>query len=180
MKKRTTQTRALLEEALLLLLKKKDLKTITVRELCSRAGINRTTFYNHYSSPEAVLEEMAERYLDDIRATLENTDGEIEKNVRTVFRYMEEHLSLTRIMLTSPINYTFLERLFSIPRIVDLLEASLSSVAGEREKTAVISFALSGSYKLIKDWTASDERISPDEEASLVLNLSRRVCRGGE
>ncbi len=123
---------------------------------------------------------MAERYLDDIRATLENGDGEIEKNVRTVFRYMEEHLSLTRIMLTSPINYTFLERLFSIPRIADLLEASLSSVTDEKEKRAVISFALSGSYKLIKDWTALDERISPDDEASLVLNLSRRVCRGGE
>ncbi len=176
MQKRTTQTRALLEEALLLLLKKKELDAITVSELCKKAGINRTTFYNHYSSPRGVLETMAESYLDDIRRTLEEKNGDVENSVRTVFRYMEAHLLLTRVMLTSPINNTFLEHLFSIPRIADLLEASLSSVTDEREKRAVISFALSGSYKLIKDWVTSSDRISPDEEASLVLGLSRRVC----
>lgn len=41
-------TASLMDEALLLLLEQKDFDRITVKELCQKAGVNRTTFYLHY------------------------------------------------------------------------------------------------------------------------------------
>lgn len=46
-----------MDEALLSLLSEKELAYITVKELCHRAGVNRSTFYLHYESIADLLEE---------------------------------------------------------------------------------------------------------------------------
>ncbi|MCD7847812.1 MAG: TetR/AcrR family transcriptional regulator [Oscillospiraceae bacterium] len=43
-------TALLMDEALLQLLERKDLEFITVKEICERAGVNRSTFYLHYET----------------------------------------------------------------------------------------------------------------------------------
>lgn len=46
-----------MDEAFLLLLEKKDFAYITVKELCAKAGVNRSTFYLHYETLEDLLSE---------------------------------------------------------------------------------------------------------------------------
>ena len=48
-------TALLMNEALLLLLEKKDYEFITVTEICQKAGVNRSTFYLHYESMDDLL-----------------------------------------------------------------------------------------------------------------------------
>ena len=43
-------TAILFDEALIYLLEKKDIEYITVKEICNKAGVNRSTFYLHYES----------------------------------------------------------------------------------------------------------------------------------
>ena len=43
-------TASLMDDALLLLLEKKDFEFITIKELCQKAGVNRSTFYLHYEN----------------------------------------------------------------------------------------------------------------------------------
>lgn len=50
-------TAMLMDEALLYLLDKKDYDYITVKEICAKAGVNRSTFYLHYDSIDELLEE---------------------------------------------------------------------------------------------------------------------------
>ncbi len=49
-----------MDEALLILLEKKDYEYITVKEICQKAGVNRSTFYLHYESINDLLEETIE------------------------------------------------------------------------------------------------------------------------
>src|SRR5690625_5948868 len=46
--RRKRYTRMVLRDNLMLLLKKKQLSSITVKELCEKADINRSTFYDHF------------------------------------------------------------------------------------------------------------------------------------
>ncbi len=46
-----------MDEALLALLEEKDLEYITVKELCHRAGVNRSTFYLHYETISDLVNE---------------------------------------------------------------------------------------------------------------------------
>ena len=53
-----------MDEALIKLLGKKEFEYITIRELCDRAGVNRSTFYLHYDNMTDLLQETT-RYVFD-------------------------------------------------------------------------------------------------------------------
>ena len=50
-------TACLMDEALLLLLEEKDYEYITVKEICKKAGVNRSTYYLHYETIDDLLQE---------------------------------------------------------------------------------------------------------------------------
>ncbi|MGN0635751.1 MAG: TetR/AcrR family transcriptional regulator [Acutalibacteraceae bacterium] len=49
-----------MDKAFLDLLEKKDFAYITVKEICEKAGVNRSTFYLHYETVDDLLSESAE------------------------------------------------------------------------------------------------------------------------
>lgn len=53
-------TAARMDEAFLALLEQKDFAYITVKELCQKAGVNRSTFYLHYETVGDLLAESVE------------------------------------------------------------------------------------------------------------------------
>jgi hypothetical protein len=53
-------TAKLMNEALLILLEKKEIESITVKEICDKAGVNRSTFYLHYDSIDDLFVETVE------------------------------------------------------------------------------------------------------------------------
>ena len=53
-------TACLMDEALIALLEKKSYEFITVKEICEKAGVNRSTFYLHYETMEDLLSECIE------------------------------------------------------------------------------------------------------------------------
>lgn len=53
-------TARIMDEALIALLVKKDFEYITVKEICEKAGVNRSTFYLHYESVADLLNETVE------------------------------------------------------------------------------------------------------------------------
>ena len=53
-----------MDEALIMLLEKKDFAYITVKEICDTAGVNRSTFYLHYENTSDLLAETT-RYIID-------------------------------------------------------------------------------------------------------------------
>ena len=54
-------TANLMDEALMRLLEHKDYEYITVKEVCKKAGVNRSTFYLHYEKMDDLLAESLER-----------------------------------------------------------------------------------------------------------------------
>ena len=68
---RILKTQERLQNALLALLEAKELKAITVKEICDRAGISRNAFYQHYRYKEDLYDQMAARATEQIRNALD-------------------------------------------------------------------------------------------------------------
>ena len=68
---RIALTKRLLKESLMQLMSEKNLSKITVSELCETAGINRSTFYNHYGCPADVLIEIENGVIADLEQICE-------------------------------------------------------------------------------------------------------------
>ncbi len=174
-------TKRLIQEALIILLRKNDISKISIRELCEKAGINRTTFYNHYGSQYDVLKELSGNYLNDIEAALTNVTAagreEVHKRIGFVFHYIEEHLEVSRILINSNLDPDFPMKLFSIPKISALFEEQMPQDMDQNTRKAVFTYAVNGSYRLIQEWINQDPRCSAEDEAKLILMLSGKLCR---
>ena len=62
-----------MDEALITLLEKKDFEYITIKEICDIAGVNRSTFYQHYENTFDLLQETT-RYIIDKHLTYYDID----------------------------------------------------------------------------------------------------------
>lgn len=177
---RVALTKRLVKEGFLKLLKYKPIHQISIRELCEKAGINRSTFYNHFGSQYDVLSEIAQDYLNDIARTIESADFSdkhgVLRRVALVLQYVAENMELSTMLIDNNIDETFADRLFSLQKIEDMLNEALANVQSAKEKQAVVSFVINGSYKLVQDWINDEARISAEEQAALILKLAQRVC----
>ncbi len=67
---RVQRTREQLQNALLTLLETKELKKITVKEICNEAGISRNAFYQHFGYKEDLYDNMVTQATERIRGAL--------------------------------------------------------------------------------------------------------------
>lgn len=57
-----------MDEALILLLEKKDFEYVTIKEICNAAEVNRSTFYLHYENTTDLLKETTQYILDNFQS----------------------------------------------------------------------------------------------------------------
>ena len=111
--RRVTMTKRMLKEALTEMLREVDIYHVSIRELCQRADINRTTFYKYYGSQFDLLADME----NDLVEFLSNTIREYASNpkiiIRTVCEYMESHLEFGRLIVNNNVDPLFPQRLFA-------------------------------------------------------------------
>ena len=70
-----------MDEALLALLEEKDLDYITVKEICRRADVNRSTFYLHYETIADLVDEALEMINQRFRSYFPQQEEEILGNM---------------------------------------------------------------------------------------------------
>ena len=98
---RIALTRRLLQEGLLRLLAHSSLEDISVTALCKEAGINRATFYNHYTSPTALLCEMEVQLVEELEL-ISNEPTTIDTIASQLERYcfkLKENAELVTILV---------------------------------------------------------------------------------
>ena len=66
---RVKKTKRAIQKAFVALLREKPIEKITVKEIAERAEINKTTFYSHYETLDALTAEM-ERQTVQLSATI--------------------------------------------------------------------------------------------------------------
>ena len=86
--RRAARTRTLLENSLLVLIRRKPYEAITIREICAGADVGRTTFYAHYRSKD----DLKRHGLEHLRSDLADAHASEAKGARLTFSLpMFEH-----------------------------------------------------------------------------------------
>lgn len=112
---RTRITKKMIREAFLALLAEKDIRHITVRELCERAEINRGTFYAHYLDIYDLKEQIENELIDEFdRSVAEIASsgelGSVYLVCRSVFELLRENSELCTILLSWDANDRIIEK----------------------------------------------------------------------
>ena len=172
-----------MNRALTDLLQEKSFDYITIKEICQRAGVNRSTFYLHYENTCDLLEETTARMLESFQGYFP-TEGEgagvdvsscspeelnfvSEKYLYPYLRYIRENSRLFATALRHASTFGFegiYQRLFR--RFFDPILERFHYP--EEHRSYVMRFYLNGINAIVIQWLQED-CACPEEEVAAII-----------
>ncbi|MCR5783533.1 MAG: TetR/AcrR family transcriptional regulator C-terminal domain-containing protein [Clostridia bacterium] len=173
MNQRVALTKRLIKENLLKLLREKDVTRVTVKELCSASGINRSTFYDHYGSPRDVLKDIERDEFMSMGLTRCRTKEEIRSELIRMCRLLYDHRE-TQCILFRNNSDDEVAQTFSDPIFSAFVPAAFLGDLGKRDPADLAlcsTFLCFGLYHVLKEWLLSGADKTPDEIGDLMADI---------
>ncbi len=186
-KYQNTATR--MDEALIELLDEKELADISIKELCKKAGVNRSTFYLHYDNLNDLLSETLD-YINKIfvsvykekspdfiakisTAPLEELDLVKSAYLTPYLNFVKDHQIIFRASFNNTINMKARDHYESLEKYVfdPILERYH---APEAEKKYIMAYYISGTTAVIREWVAASCADDVDFIENLIIGLIKR------
>lgn len=173
---RTRLSKLLFKNALMDLLKEKgSVAKISVRELCDRAELNRSTFYAHYNEPNDLLMEIETELLDATEEHLkkigEENDAGAHKYILSFLQYIKQNDKQFRTLLIDSADPEFRSR-FMQQSIIQFVENLRIELPKELEQY-IFSYILNGSTGIIIQWIRSDYPVNENEIVNLLFLINQ-------
>lgn len=175
-------TALLMDEALLLLLEQKEYEFITVKEICAKAGVNRSTFYLHYQSIDELLFETIEMINKKFNSSFNNkklNPQNLKKEelfliedsyLIPYLHFIKENKKVYKLIHTNPF-------IFRKQQAFDKLYNELFSVildkygVKEDEKEYIFAFFSFGLVAVIQKWIENDCKDDINKMAELMKKV---------
>ena len=174
---RVALTRRLLQEGLLRLLSHRSLDDISVTALCKESGINRATFYNHYTSPTSLLCEMERQLVADLEKTVKQplTIDSIADQLEQHCIILQENAVLVSILVKYHIDRDLEDIITNLTAYYAQNRLDVAHKSMDADTSHLVSmFLYSGSYSLIREWLVRKIDKSPREIAELILSIIQK------
>lgn len=175
-------TALLMNQALIELLNKKEFEYITIKEICEKAGVNRSTFYLHYETINDLLSECIENTNKQFNECFnKNTKKFIEKikscpneelilispeYLTPYLNYIKENKVIHQVAVKYPLIMNSNEKFFALNQNIF---KPIFDRFGIDEKTEhyMIAYYLNGITAIINEWIKNDCK----DEISYIENI---------
>src|SRR5690625_3101565 len=152
------RSQAWLMDALLALMEEKTYNKITIKEIAEKADLDRSTFYRHFRTKEAVLEryldQLAQEYLQRLNAG-ENMD--MGKVAEIFIGFWMEHIDFIRLVRKNNLD-TLLLKTFNkhLPSIHSMTKDQFAYSISEAHMEFALAFNAGGMWNILMKWIDSD------------------------
>lgn len=173
-----------MDEALIALLEKKDFEYISVKEICTLAGVNRSTFYLHYENTCDLLDESVSLMHDRFNSYFDVEAKELIDRIRNgdekerllitpdylmpYLRFIGDHRRVYSAAMKKPHNFKANDtygRMFR--HIFDPILESYR--VPPKERPYIMAFYLSGITAIVSEWLREDCKTPIDEICGMII-----------
>ena len=171
---RTRVTKILLRRAFTDLLRQKPIQSISVKELCEAAGINRGTFYAHYTDVYDLRRQMEEEMLADFQEALEpllsgdGGDPTPLKITAGIFQCLKDNADVCAMTVGPHGDKEFATRLINLGRekyVEGYRRYFASATPGQLD--CYYAFVCGGCISLLEKWLADGMNPGAEEMAGV-------------
>lgn len=151
-------------DALLILMENENFTDITVGEIVKKAGVNRSTYYRHFTNKEDVIKTFLSNISKDILEWDKATESTFEEHLINVYRHYSKHKKQMMTIYKNNLSILFL----------DVLEEYLGADSHSCEQAATqydIAFHIGGTFNHFMLWFSREMKDSPEEMASYTLSI---------
>ena len=175
MDKRIVRTRHAIFNAVFELATEKELDKITVVELCDKAGINKSTFYLHYSSINDCLQKCFDLFTENVLEFAKEIDYKTmaeapEETVKKILDATEEHFSYVKRFKDTVI-YDSAMKSLKDKFVKTICEANNINIKDNYHECAKIAFLVGGCADLIMMLSPNFNR---EEIENIMINVIKR------
>lgn len=162
-------------DSFFLLLKEKSVDKITVADVVKKAGIVRSTFYNHYENIPALVIAAEDKTISDIFKLMESFHAKNDKDIcrsyyLAICNYTRKNPFLASLLQT-PRGDAFFEKAIMMFHKYVTNVSSTSAAFGKTGRTTFSYFvagAIGSTLGVLHKWTA-EEFASPAEDVADIL-----------
>lgn len=173
--RRVRMTKKLLKTSLIEIMKTTPLYSITIKDICDGADVNRSTFYRHYDTQFDLYDDVIEDIAKDIEVILvKEHEGNFDicNFLTKVLEYIESNRDTFLVVLSDKGSLNMGETFNRI--IGKFLPADKTTELG----TYIVQFIAAGMTSILWNWLSKTDRRSAKEVARLIYALMRHGLRG--
>ena len=179
MDRRVKYTKKVIKDTFLSLLEKKDISSISVKELCDIADVNRGTFYRYYEDIYDLLKKIEEEFIEEIRdsnSMVHMSNHSIYTFTKEILDIFENNKKLVRILFNADSNIYFLDDVLEVAyeKCIGNWESNIDNDNYNELENSVV-FIFNGALGVINYWVKNDFNISSD----LLAKYIEKYCLGG-
>lgn len=165
---RYLETKQKIQDTFLELLDEKELRNITVSEICKRSGIHRTTFYGHYEDVYDLMNQMLKEMYTELIGFFTTEKG---SRFLGMFELVQEHQTFFRYYLKNEGTQKEIEKLLPVPlqERLDMLVENLG-YQSENELLYHQTFFRGGLVAIMRRWLARGCRETPEEMCKIIAD----------
>jgi AcrR family transcriptional regulator len=179
-------TRKVLRESLVELMKEKSILNISIREICEKAGLSRSTFYTYYKDQYELLEQMEEETFVELDRVIKkyNPSGallaarELTALLEDVLRYVAGNYHSIQVFLSENGESGFQRKIakFLADHIRQFRDTGQSkTIPDEKTLNYCSAFMRDGCVVIIQEWLKNGMDMGISDMAKLLARLVRGV-----
>jgi AcrR family transcriptional regulator len=177
--RRVRKTQKAIKEGFSVLMMKKNIKDISVRELTELADLNRATFYLHYQDIYDLQQHVEDEIIGEIGAMLDSylplKPGEQPYHLFVaLLRYIVENENQCKMLLSTNNSSSFWDKMNRIvnEKCVQNWLQNFRVNSDRQEMEYFNAFLISGYIASIKYWLESEMKIKPEELAHIMEGMA--------
>lgn len=172
-------TKKALRDSLIELMQTRPILDISIKELCDKADISRTTFYAYYKNQYTLLKQLEDETLSSVEDTLKKYDNKRSAHdtirmVEGILQYIADNSHSIQVLLSENGDINFQKRFFRRFTDTQKMMKYFAKGADDAEKGEYhLVFVVGGSIALLQHWLKDNMNIPIPEVAAMLIALMK-------
>ncbi len=186
---RYQSTAILFDEALINLLENKDIDYITIKEICDKAGVNRSTFYLHYENISDLTNECMEyinkKFIDQFNQSSTDFIDKIKNSklddlylikseyLTPYLNFIKDNKNIFKATFSNPNGMQADKRITSLEKYIILPIMRRYEIPEEKTRY-ILAFYIQGICAIINEWVKKDCKEEIEEIENIIIDCVKK------
>lgn len=185
--RRVRKSKAAIKKAFIQLLEDSQIERITIRQISDKADINRGTFYLNYDDKYALLEEMEDEQIADLKKLVDIRKVNLAQKTAEEFIEIFSNEVIKKVIIHISENIEFYHAILNLDRtskieerITDMILSNINYLIGENNTVYgvpddyYLRYVSGALMSMVKYWVHDEKRVSIEELVQYIVTISTR------
>lgn len=185
--RRVRKSKTAIKKAFIQLLEDDQIERITIRQISDKADINRGTFYLNYDDKYALLEEMEDEQIADLKKLVDIRKVNLAQKTAEEFIEIFSNEVIKKVIIHISENIEFYHAILNLDRtskieerITDMILSNINYLIGENNTVYgvpddyYLRYVSGALMSMVKYWVHDENRVSIEELVQYIVTISTR------